>query len=62
MNLVKKSLVERGIRGGVGAFGGVEALVRVSSLSTLNLRTGPWPANSFCSPMESTGGLTQGLR
>ena len=62
MNLVKRFLVEEGTRGGVGASGGVGALVEASSLPALNPRTGPWPASSSYSPMGLAGGLTQGLR
>ena len=61
MNLVKKSLVEEGTRGGVKASGGVEALVKASLLLTLNLLTGLWPANSSCSPIRLAGRLTQEL-
>ena len=53
--------MEEGIRGGVGASGGVRALVGASLLPALNPRTGPWPASSSCSPVGSAGGLTWGL-
>ena len=62
MNLVKRFLVEEGTRGGIGASGGVKALIGASLLPVLNLRTGPWPVSSSCSPIGSAGGLTQGLR
>ena len=56
MNLVKRSLELSGTRGGVKALGGVEA----SLLLAFNLLS--WaPASSSCS-MESTRGLTRGLR
>ena len=41
MNLVKKSLVEGGTRGEVGASGGVETLVGALSLLMLDLLAGP---------------------
>ena len=62
MNLVKKSLVEEGTRGGVGAFEGIGALVGASLLPALNPWTGPWPASLSYSPVGSAGGLTRGLR
>ena len=54
--------MEEGTRGGVGAFGGVRALVEASLLPALNPRTGLWPASSSYSLVGSAGGLTQGLR
>ena len=57
INLVKRSLVEEGIRGGVGASGGVEA----SLFPALNPQTGPWPASLSCSLVGLAGELTQGL-
>ena len=56
MNLMKRSSEVGGIRGGVGALGGVGAsLLPASDLP-------PWaPASSSCS-VGSMGGLTQGLR
>ena len=55
---MKKSL-QRRIRGGVVASGGVEALL----LPALDPVAGPWtPASSFSSPAESTGMLTRELR
>ena len=59
--MVKRSLVERGTRGGVGASRGVGALVGASLLPALNPRIGPWPASLFYSLVESAGGLTQEL-
>ena len=61
MNLVKRSLVEERIRGGVGASKGVGALVGASLLPALNRRTRLWPASSSCSPVGLAGGLTQRL-
>ena len=61
MNLVKRFLVEEGIRGGVEASRRVGALVGASLLPMLNLRIEPWPASSSCSPVELAEGLTQGL-
>ena len=58
MNLVKRSLVGGGTRGGVGASREVE----VSSLPMLDPLAGFWPTSSFCSPAGSVGELTQGLR
>ena len=62
MNLVKRFLVEKGTRDGVGASEGVGALVEASSLPALNLQTGPRPARSSCSLVRLAEGLTQGLR
>ena len=59
MNLVKKSLVERETRGRVRAFEEIEALLRASLLSMLNLLTRPWPASLFCSLVKLAGELTQ---
>ena len=59
---MKRSLVEGGIKGEVRASGRVRALVEASLLSALNLWTEPWPVNSFCSPVGSAKGKTQGLR
>ena len=61
MNLVKRSLVEGGIRGGKKASGGVKASIRASLLSALNPRTGPWPASLSYSSVRLAGGLTQRL-
>ena len=60
--MVKRSLVEGRIKGGIGACEGVGALVGASLLPALNSRTGPWPASSSCSPVGLAGGLMQGLR
>ena len=57
MNFVKRSSEEREIRGGVGASGGVRALL----LPTSDLLPRLWaPTSLFCS-IELTGRLTQGL-
>ena len=61
MNLVTRSLVEEGIRGGVEAFREVEALVGASLLPALNSPTGFWPASSSFSPVRFARGLTQGF-
>ena len=61
MNLVKGSLVERGTKGRVEVSGGVKALVKASLLSTLNLLTRLWLANSSYFPIKLAGGLTQKL-
>ena len=47
------------IRGGVGASGGVRALVGTSLLPALNLWTEPWPASSSYSPVVLAGRLMQ---
>ena len=62
MNLMKRSSVERGTRGGVRASKGVGASVGASSLLALNPWTGPWPASSSYSPVGSAEGLIQRLR
>ena len=54
--------MEEGTRDGVGASGGVGALIEASSLPALNPRTGPWPVSSSCSPVELAERLTQGFR
>ena len=57
MNFMKKSFV-RGIRDGIKALGGVEALL----LRAFDLFAGPWgPANSSYSPVRSAKRLLQGL-
>ena len=61
MNLVKKSLIEGGTKGGVGISGGVKALIKALLLLALNPQTGPWPVSSSCSPVELARGLTQKL-
>ena len=61
-NLVKRSLVEEGTRGRVGASREVGALVGVLLLPALNSRTGPWSASLSCSPIGLAEGLMQGLR
>ena len=58
MNLVKRSLVEGGIKGEIRAFEGIKALVGASLLPVLNSWTGPWPASSFCSSVRLAEGLT----
>ena len=61
MNLIKKSSVEKGIRGGIGASKEVRALVRALLLLTLNLWTKSWPVSSSCFPMRLARGLIQGF-
>ena len=61
MNLVKRSSVKERIRGGIGASGGIGALVKASSLLAFNPRTGLWPASLSCSPVGLARELTQGL-
>ena len=62
INLVKKSLIEGGTRGGIGAFKEIRALIRASLLLALNSWTGPWPANLSCSLVRLARGMMQGLR
>ena len=40
MNYIKKSLVKKGIKGGIKVFRGIETLVRVLLLSTLDSLAG----------------------
>ena len=62
INLIKRSLIEKGTRDGVGASGEIKALVGASLLPTLNLETELWPASSLYSLVGLVGGLMQGLR
>ena len=63
INLIKKFLVERGIRGGIRASEGVRTLLRASLLPTLDPFAGFWALPSlFCSSTGLFGGLTEGLR
>ena len=54
--------MKRGIRGRVGAFRGIGALIGALLFLALNPWTGPWPANSSCSPIKWGRRLTQELR
>ena len=56
INLVKKFLTGRRIRGRVGAFGEIRALVRALLLSISDLLARPWLASLFYSV-----GLAEGL-
>ena len=58
INLVKRSSVEERTRDGVGASGGVGALVGASLLLALNPQTEPWPASSSYSLVGSARELT----
>lgn len=61
MNMVKRSLVEEEIRGGIGASRGVGALVKAIWLPILDLLPRPWPASSSCSSVGFVGKLRQDL-
>ena len=61
MNLVKKSSVEGGTRGKIGAYKEVKTLIGVSLLPTLKSLTKLWLANSSCSLMRLVGELMQGF-
>lgn len=56
INFVKESLTGDKIRGRVGAFGRVRALIKVLLLLTLDLYTVTWPANLSCSLVRLAGG------
>ena len=45
MNLVKRFLMEKGIRGGIEAFEEVRALVKALLLPTLDFLAEPWPTS-----------------
>ena len=61
MNLVKRSLMKRRIKGRIRAFKKIKALVKALLLSTLNLLIKPWLASSSYFLLKLAKRLTQGL-